>query len=105
MYHRKYVFGQDMVDCILIVIRDHLVGPLVQLVRACLITDRTVPDVPVTVFSADLFVESLDATDRDFFRLFMQTTMFVEFKDLILDEPGVSVLAVSDASDMTPVDS
>jgi hypothetical protein len=104
MYVRKFVFNREMVDAIVLLMTDHIVKPLEDLVRSCLITDRTVPENPVTVFSRDLFIESVDPKDAAFYQLFIQTTMFGEFTELITDEPETSPLALSDASDITPLD-
>jgi hypothetical protein len=102
MYPRKYCFGQEIVDAILLIFRDGLAVPLETLVRSCFITDKTDLDRPVTVFNNELFMESVDPDHVEFYRQFMQTTMFQEFIELMTDEPAMSPLALSDASDMTP---
>jgi hypothetical protein len=104
MYPRKYCFGQEIVDAVVLLFRDEFVVPMISLVRSCFITDKTYIDHPVTVFNVELFLESVEPDQVDFFRQFLQTTMFQQFQELMTDDPSVSPLALSDTSDMTPFD-
>jgi hypothetical protein len=104
MYPRKYCFGQEIVDAIVLLFRDQFVLPMESLVRSCFITDKTDIDHPITVLNNEVFLESVEPDQREFYQQFMQTTMFQQFTELMTDEPSMSPLALSDASDMTPFD-
>jgi hypothetical protein len=100
MYPRKYCFGKDMVDAVVLLFRDEFVIKLELLARMCFVTDRTEGQRPVTVFNKELFLESVEKEDREFYEMFVQTMMFHEFVELMTDDPAVSPLALSDASDI-----
>jgi hypothetical protein len=64
-----------------------LVAPALEAFAAlCSVTDRTDSARPVTVFNAELFLESTAGPDSAFYAAFAQTCMFQEFIERRMDE-------------------
>jgi hypothetical protein len=79
----QYNLSPMMIDDIIDIFADTL--NIETLVGQFLVTDRTNDRRRVTTFNKDLFLESLTGKQREFFREFLATTMFIEFLHDMID--------------------
>ncbi|OHT08535.1 hypothetical protein TRFO_22866 [Tritrichomonas foetus] len=87
----KYVFTEKVVTE-LVKAFETVLSPLAEsLVWACLVTDTTDVNNPITVFNRDLFLASCEPHTVKFFDNFLNTTVFQRFCDQKIDEKEATV--------------
>jgi hypothetical protein len=82
-HDRRYIFTLEISEAIDGLFRCQFAPLLERVMQPCFVTDRSDRN-PVTVFNQDLFLASVP--HREFYEIFVSTTVFNEFADVLMDE-------------------
>lgn len=92
----KYVFNPPLVEKILSIFAMHFAPKLEVRIKPFFVTDSTDLARPITVFNKDLFLESVDESEKAFYSLFIGTSTFEQYCGRKTDEMQVVKALMSD---------
>jgi hypothetical protein len=82
-HERRYIFTLEINEAIAGLFKCQFAPALERAMQPCFVTDRTDKNA-VSVFNQELFLDSVP--DREFYEVFVNTTMFNEFADQLMDD-------------------